>query len=54
VVDLTAQGFTLIGGRLDYIVPAPLAPSSTPARVINLFVAQTASTEHQAADRRVG
>jgi anti-sigma factor RsiW len=51
VADLTAQGFTLLGGRLDYIDGKAVAAIvyRRRAHLINLFVAQQSGQERAAA-----
>ena len=51
VVDLTAQGFRLIGGRLDYIDGKAVASIVYRRRthVINLFIAQGAASDRRGA-----
>ena len=51
VVDLTAQGFTLIGGRLDYVDARAIGAVVYRRRqhIINLFIARTANTQSRAA-----
>ena len=54
VIDLTAQGFTLIGGRLDYVDARAIGAVvyKRRAHIINLFVAQTSNMQHRAAEDR--
>jgi len=51
VLDLTAQGFTLIGGRLDYVDEKAAASIVYRRRkhVINLFVTQATDSEYRPA-----
>ena len=55
VVDLTAQGFTLLGGRLDYIDGKAVAAIVYRRRihVINLFVTESGNGVHAASLKTV-
>jgi anti-sigma factor RsiW len=50
VPDLTAQGFSLVGGRIDYVLGKPVAAIvyRRSSHFINLFVAQGADAERTA------
>jgi anti-sigma factor RsiW len=50
VPDLARQGFSLVGGRIDYVLGKPVAAIvyRRSNHLINLFIAQDAQAEHNA------
>jgi anti-sigma factor RsiW len=50
VPDLARQGFSLVGGRIDYVLGKPVAAIvyRRSSHLINLFIAQDAQAEHSA------